>query len=250
MSNNSYELRRPGGDIDPKRVFNAPGVVLLLVVVTALIFVFLGFSQARVARFIAFAGAVNPMGFLAGAEANGGYLRWLSPLIGHMFLHAGIAHLGFNMLWLLALGTPTARRMGAENALKSFSAFAAASLFVTFYLLSGVAGALAFIAAHPNESIPMVGASGGVSGLLGGVVRFAFNRSTLFGPERSAISPLFSSSVVTWTVMVVVMNLLVGTFGGGLAGKGGGIAWEAHLGGYFFGLIAYPYFERLGRAFK
>ncbi len=249
MQDKSYELRRPGGEINPGRVFNAPGVVLALCLITILFFAFIVFSPDRTARAVGIAGAVFPDRFMAGAEANGGVLRWLSPLTGHMFLHAGIAHLGFNMLWLLALGTPTARRMGADNALKSFSAFAAAGLFMTFYLLSGAVGALAFVATHTASSIPMIGASGGVSGLLGAVVRFAFNRTTLFGPEKAKMSPLFSPVVLTWTALIVVMNILIGVFGGSLAGGGGGIAWEAHLGGYFFGLLAYPLFERLARAF-
>ena len=49
-----------------------------------------------------------------------------------------------------------------------------------------------------------------------------------------------------WTIIVTVMNIVVGSFGGLLAG-GLNIAWEAHLGGYFFGLLAYPFFESLSR---
>lgn len=105
-----------------------------------------------------------------------------------------------------------------------------------------------FTAFHMSEFTLLVGASGGVSGLLGAVVRFAFNRTTLFGPEQASISPLSSSSVLLWSGIVVVMNLVLGVFGAVLTG-GASIAWEAHLGGYLFGLLTYPFFERLARAF-
>ena len=129
-----------------------------------------------------------------------------------------------------------------------FPLFSAASLFLTFYLLSGIAGALTFVAGHTDEITLLVGASGGVSGLLGGVVRFAFNRSTLFGPENATMSPLTAPSVIAWSTVIIVMNVGVGIFGGGLAG-GANIAWEAHIGGYLFGLLTYPFFERIARAF-
>ncbi len=242
----SYILRRPGGEVDPNRLFNVPGVVLVVASVTIALFFLMILAPERAARLVEFSAAVSPPRFLAGPEQNGGWLRWFSPLIGHMFVHASIPHLLFNCLWLLIFGAPIARRMGAENALKSASAFYGASLFLSFYLLSGVAGALTYIAMHANEYTFLVGASGGVSGLLGGLVRFAFNRTSLLGPEHAKFSSLFSRPVIMWTVIVIIMNLSVVVFSGALAG-GMNIAWEAHLGGYFFGLMTYPYFEFLAR---
>ena len=52
-----------------------------------------------------------------------------------------------------------------------------------------------------------------------------------------------------WSGVVIVMNLAVGMFGGALAG-GASIAWEAHIGGYMFGLLTYPFFDRLARALR
>lgn len=245
----SYILRRPGGDIDNKRLFNVPGVVLAIAAANLLIYAALIFLPARIAETIALIGAVTPARLLAGPEANGGLTNMLSPLISHMFIHAGLLHLGLNMLWLLAFGAPVARRMRAGDALGSFNAFSRAGLFLTFYFLCGVVGAFGFIAMHTNEITPMVGASGAIFGLFGGLVRFAFNRSTLFGPDNASISPLTSRSVVTWSCFIIVMNLVFGLFGGALAG-GASIAWEAHLGGYLFGLLTYPFFERLARSFR
>ncbi len=242
-----FVLRRSGGEFDRKRLFNVPGVVLLLVLATIGAFVALFLIPLKTAQTLALVAAVVPKKFVAGAAANGGWLSMLSPLISHIFVHAGVMHIALNSLWLLAFGAPVARRLGANNALKSFSAFARASVFITFYLLSGVAGALLFIAMHTDDIIPMVGASGAVSGLLGGLVRFAFNRSTLFGPEYAKLSPLNSQPVVTWSLFIIVMNVGFGVFGAALAG-GAMIAWEAHIGGYIFGLLTYPLFEKLARS--
>ncbi len=240
----SYKLHRPGGEVDRNRLFNVPGIVLGIVLSTVALFFLLRIAPDRMGQYIEFSAAVSPPRFLAGPEQNGGWLRWFSPLIGHMFLHANLPHILFNCLWLMAFGAPLARRMGAENALKSAGAFYGASLFLTFYLLSGIVGALVFIGLHPNEYTFLMGASGGVSGLLGGLVRFGFNRTTLLGPEHAKFSPLTSRPVMSWTAIVVIMNLAVVSFGGALAG-GMNVAWEAHLGGYFFGLLTYPMFERL-----
>lgn len=242
----SYKLRRPGGEVDPSRVFNAPGVVLTLAGATCLVFALTGFLPARVFNMADSWIAVSPQRFLAGPEANGGLLHMLSPLIGHMFMHASLPHILFNMLWLLALGTPVARRMGAENALQSASAFAGAVMFLIFYLLCGVVGALIYIAAHANEATLMVGASGAVSGLLGAVVRFAFNRSTFFGPEKARLSPLSDRTVWIWSAFIIIMNIVIGVFGAALTG-GMRIAWEAHVGGFIFGLLTYPLFDRVDR---
>ncbi len=243
-----YKLRRPGGDVDSKRLFNVPGVVLAIAGTTILAFLMMFLAPEQAERLIRTVAAVLPPRLLAGPEANGGVLSMLSPLIAHMFVHASLPHLLMNSAFLLAFGAPIARRMKAENALQSFSAFAAASLFLTFYLLSGVVGALTFVAGHTDEITFLVGASGGVSGLLGGVVRFAFNRSTLFGPENATMAPLTAPSVIAWSTVIIVMNVIFGIFGGSLTG-GVSVAWEAHIGGYLFGLLTYPFFERVARAF-
>lgn len=248
-SNKPYILRRPGGEVDTRRVFNLPGVVMATALVTIAMFALIFLVPERAVRIIESGAGFSPVRLLAGPEANGGWTRMLSPLVGHMFVHAGVAHLLFNMLWFVAFGAPVARRMGAENALQSFPALSAAGLFLTFYFLCGVVGALTFTLFHMNHFTLLVGASGGVSGLLGAVVRFAFNRTSLFGPEASRFSPLSSPSVLVWTAFIVITNVAVGIYGAALTG-GASIAWEAHIGGYLFGLLAYPFFERLARAFR
>ncbi len=247
----SYRLRRPGGDVDPSRVVNAPGIVLLIAGAILAAFAFFAFAPERTARITQQATGLIPAAFASGPEANGGVLAMLSPLVTHMFVHAGLAHLLMNTLFLLAFGTPVARRMNAAGALQSAGAFASASMFLTFYLLCGAVGALAFIALHADEYTLLVGASGGVFGLLGGLVRFAFNRSTLFGPEDARFNSLTDRPVIGWTAFVVLTNNPVAAaLLSPMASGGAGIAWEAHIGGYFFGLLTFPFFERAARSFR
>ena len=245
----SYRLRRPGGDVDPNRIVNAPGVIIFIAGATVAAYLLLAFAPERTKLVVIEAAAVIPAFFVSGAEANGGVLSMMSPLIAHMFVHGGLAHLLINVLFLLAFGAPVARRMGADGALQSMGAFASASMFLTFYFLCGVCGALAFIALHANDTIPMVGASGGVFGLFGALSRFAFTRSTLFGPEEARFGSLFDRSVMGWAIFVIATNNpLTAALLSPMAG--GGIAWEAHLGGYFFGLLTYPFFEKAARGFR
>lgn len=245
----SYILRRPGGEIDRRRIFNVPGAVIGLILFTVAAYFALGFAPRDIGEAIALIAAVSPARFLAGAAVNGGVLSWFSPLVSHIFVHANLTHLVLNCLWLLAFGAPVARRMKTTNSLQSLSAFSRAGIFLSFYVLCGMFGALTYIAMHANDFVYLVGASGAVSGLLGALVRFAFNRSTLFGPDNAAFSPLTSRSVIVWSAVVVFMNIAMGVFGGALAG-GATIAWEAHVGGYLFGLLTYPFFERLALSFR
>lgn len=246
----SYELRRPGGNVDPSRIVNAPGVVLVMAGAIVAAFALLAIAPEGAARIAQQTAGLVPALFASGPAANGGILSMLSPLVTHMFVHAGLMHLMMNTLFLLAFGTPIARRMNADRALQSASAFASASIFLTFFLLSGAVGALVFIAMHADEYTLLVGASGGVFGLLGGLVRFAFNRSTLFGPEDASFNSLKDRPVIGWTSFVLLTNNPV--FAALLSPMvgGGGIAWEAHIGGYGFGLLTYPFFERAARGFR
>jgi len=247
----SYRLRRPGGEIDRSRIINAPGIVLVIAGLIIGAFLFFIFAPRELSNSILASTVLIPARFSAGIEANGGALAMASPLITSMFIHGGIAHLVLNSFFLLAFGTPVARRIGADGALQSAGAFSSAVMFLTFFLLCGAAGSLAFIALNPAGQIPVVGASGGVYGLLGGLVRFAFNRSTLFGPEEARFNSLFDRPVLGWTAFVVLTNNpAFAALLSPMAGEGAGIAWEAHLGGYIFGLLAFPFFERAARGIR
>ncbi len=144
------------------------------------------------------------------------------PLIySSMFLHAGFWHLAGNMLYLWIFGN------NIEDVLGKFR-------FILFYLVCGTIAALGHIATNTDSVIPMVGASGAVSGVLGAyLVLFPFARvKTLI------------FIVVFVTVIRIPALVLLGLWIGlqvmnGMAVSGGapGVAWFAHIGGFLAGMI-------------
>lgn len=151
----------------------------------------------------------------------------------HMFAHAGLMHLVCNVLALWSWGTQVMDRMGSfPSSLWRFS---------VFYMLSGLVAAIAYLLLHSYGSTPMVGASGAICGLLGALWRIS--------PDSDELLPIWSRRTrilakrFAWDHLPLLI-LLVPTL---LTGRGGGIAWEAHLGGLLFGMLAGPRFLRLGK---
>ncbi len=176
-----------------------------------------------------------------GAEFYGGQEAAVTQFLTHMFLHGDATHLLVNSAWFLAFGTSVARRTGPMR-------------FLAFFLLCGIGGALFYLACNTGLRSPMIGASGAISGLMGASFRF------LFGPLRElngeAIAgedmqpPLLSlrdtlrerrilAAIAGWTLLNVL-------FAWGAAGMldGINIAWEAHVGGFYTGLLTFGYFDR------
>jgi membrane associated rhomboid family serine protease len=146
------------------------------------------------------------------------------PFVGHIFLHASFGHLLANCLWLLVFGPVVARRYGA-------------SLFVLFFLLSGISGAATYLATNWGSPFPMIGASGGIAGLMGAGIRMLQPTSFLGLADDAPLIPIFSMRVMLFSVFWLVGNLLAG-LAPILTGPGPEmIAWEAHMGGYALGLL-------------
>lgn len=161
--------------------------------------------------------------------------------VSHQFVHGDWTHLAMNSVWLLAFGGAVAQRIGNVR-------------FVLLGLASGIAGALLFLAIRWGEPVPMVGASGAVSGLMGGAFRFFFNHTRMrdFGePEhdaamvpRMSLREAFADRRVLTMIAIWVAINFVTAAAGFLFTSGGGIAWEAHLGGFAFGFLAFAAFDR------
>jgi membrane associated rhomboid family serine protease len=97
---------------------------------------------------------------------------------------------------------------------------------------------------HWGSDVPVVGASGAVSGLMGAAFRFIFidpRLTPVWPPERLS---LFSRPVLLASAVWVVLNVVLGITGFAPEGFGRMIAWEAHLGGYFAGLLMFSLFDR------
>ncbi len=138
----------------------------------------------------------------------------VSPLT-YLFLHGSILHLGINVGTLMAFGTGLEKAIGLRKML-------------ALYFLTGFAGALAHFLFYPYSTNPLIGASGAVSGLFGGVLMMMYFSGAL-GQGVSRILPL----ILVW----LGITLFFGFFS--VPGSEGPIGWAAHLGGFLAGLALF-----------
>jgi len=148
-----------------------------------------------------------------------------------MFLHGGWFHLLGNMWFLWVFGNNIEDSMGHGR-------------FVVFYLLSGLIAAAAQVAASPSSAVPMVGASGAISGVMGAYLvlfpRVRVHTLIFFGFFFTRIT------VPAWAMLVywVFLQLLGSLPAIGNAQTGGGVAFMAHLGGFAAGVALIKLFAR------
>ena len=217
---------RPADDASPP-AFNAPAVVLWLAGITVALHL-LRILLPDNAQFE----LLQRFGFIAARYAvDGAYgadpLAYLAGPVGHVFLHAGWGHLFLNMAFLVAFGAAVARRMSAAP-------------FLLLYFASAVAGAFFWAWLEPVSTAPLVGASGGISGLVGAIGMLSL-RTELGGPlgdRRTAIA-----FVAVW----LGTNLLIGLLPFGIPFEGGDIAWEAHIAGFVAGALLIRILDGRGR---
>jgi membrane associated rhomboid family serine protease len=152
-------------------------------------------------------------------------------LMTSMFLHGGWGHLGGNMLFLWIFGDNIEHRLGHVR-------------FVAFYLLCGLAASVAHIAFNSASIVPAVGASGAISGVLGGyLLMFPRNRVyVLTWGGVMAVPAIFMLGL--WIVTQFVNG--VGSIAATEETGGGGVAYMAHIGGFVAGLVLAPLFA-IGR---
>jgi membrane associated rhomboid family serine protease len=140
-----------------------------------------------------------------------------------MFMHGGLFHLGGNMLYLWIFGNNIEDRLGHVR-------------FIIFYLFCGIFAAYSHAITNPDSTIPMIGASGAVSGILGAYM-LLFPRANV---HTLLILGIFITTVKIPALIVigfwVVIQLLNGIISSGLQ-NAGGVAWFAHLGGFLIGLL-------------
>jgi membrane associated rhomboid family serine protease len=142
---------------------------------------------------------------------------WISVLTS-LFLHGGLAHLGFNMWFLWIFG---------NNVEEAFGHFRYALL----YIVGGIVATGAFVAANPESTVPLVGASGAIAAALGAY-------GVLFPGHRVL-------TLVGWFLIPMPASIFLAIWFVLQFGLGGtGTAWEAHVGGFLFGLIVAGVFRR------
>ncbi len=147
-----------------------------------------------------------------------------------MFLHGGWLHLIFNMLFLWIFGN------NVEDSVGHFR-------YAIFYLLCGVAAAAAQVAVQPDSRVPMIGASGAISGVLGAyLLLFPRARVLTLVPIWIFIRLVY---LPAWIFLIVwfALQLLSGAATAGRA-QSGGVAFWAHIGGFVAGMVLIPFFKK------
>lgn len=166
-------------------------------------------------------------------------------LVSYAFLHGDWTHLGMNVLWLAAFGAPVAQRFGAGRT-------------IGFFLVTAAAGAGAHYLVHPLDLTPVVGASASVSGMMAAALRFIFQPGAPLGPAvfgardpgaamRAPALPLRRAfrdkRVVQFALLWFAINLAIGLLAKPLGIAEGGVAWEAHAGGFIAGFLLFAFFD-------
>ncbi len=165
--------------------------------------------------------------FQWGPTAIDGRVAALKTVATSMFMHGGLLHLGGNMLYLWVFG---------RNVEDDFGHFR----FLVFYLVAGLFATLAFAAAYPGGTSPLVGASGAIAGVLGAYfLRFPFSRIRILFffiiIIRVIAVPAFFL-LGFWFAMQIGSCYIAKTAAEGAAGQGG-VAWISHIAGFVFGLV-------------
>jgi membrane associated rhomboid family serine protease len=180
-------------------------------------------AALRAAQEFVFEFGLIPCRLTGSCAVPGGFPNPVATIFTSMFLHGGLFHIAGNMLYLWIFGNNVEDTLGHGR-------------FLGFYLLAGVAAALAQTAVGPASKVPMIGASGAVSGVLGAYLILYPHASVLtlvtFG-FFIRIVRIPAMIVLGFWIVVQLLNGLV-TFG---AGARGGVAWFAHIGGFLAGLL-------------
>ena len=231
-------------------MLNVPAVVIATVAVLVLVHAFRMFvlteaEDAHLLLTFAFIPARYDTNVLTGGSLPGGFGAELWSFFTYAFLHADLLHIGLNLAWLLPFGTALARRFGAWR-------------YAVFMLIVSAAGAFAHLVSHPGQMVPMIGASAAVSGAMAAAMRFIFQEQGPLGqwregagngeayrvPAASLIATIRDPRFLLFLAVWMGLNLLIGlgTVSMG-ATEGQEVAWQAHIGGFFAGLLLFDAFD-------
>ena len=223
--------------------FRAPKVVLILIVVLVCVHVavLLAGDDWRIWSLYALSFIPARITGTAPFPAIWGSQVW--SFVTYGLLHADVMHLFFNSLWLLVFGSVVARRLGALK-------------FLVLACASTIMGAVATLLTHWGEVAIVIGASGAVSGLMAAAIPLIYGVGLRLGDtyrmDIATVRPLRPLEILTnrrafiFTVIWIAVTLFSGASGwtGASFMEEGRIAWEAHLGGFVAGLIAFYWLDR------
>lgn len=228
--------------------FNVPPIVLAIIVAILAVFgVVSSLPEATqdeiIVLFALFPGRFTGVPAQPDLVFPGGTAADVWTLFSYTFLHGSWTHAIVNSVWLLAFGSPVARRVGTTR-------------FLLFYFLCGIVGALTHVWLNAGSLIPVVGASAAISGMMGGAARFVFladgplgGLGGMSGPssapraQASIGRALTDRRVLIFVGVWIGLNFLFGPTGLTVTGEQVSVAWEAHLGGFLAGLLLFGFFD-------
>ncbi|TAL23758.1 MAG: rhomboid family intramembrane serine protease [Nitrospirae bacterium] len=210
----------PFKDDNPTSIF--PFVTIGIIAINILVYIWEIMSPAG-AEFIVYKYGAIPLGLLSFERTQPLQLHPALTIFSSMFLHGGLLHVGGNMLYLWIFGN------NIEDVLGHFR-------FLIFYLMAGIAAAYSHAIMASSSTVPMIGASGAVAGVLGAYL-ILFPRARV----HTLIFLVFFVEVVKIPALIVIgfwaiIQLVNGLLTQGIAAKGG-VAWFAHIGGFLTGIL-------------
>lgn len=205
------DVRRSGpGRGAHERAINLPPALLWLIVINLAVHLLRQALSESVDQELVTQFGLVPANYTT--EPGGPWWSLLLAPITYQFLHGGWVHLGVNMITLAAFGAPVERLLGVRR-------------FVLFYLSAGVVAGFIHVLFYADSVDPVIGASGAVSGVFGGVLMALWQAGRM---------PSLLPVAAIW----IALNVFFGVFGGTPGSGGEPVAWTAHIGGFVYGLVA------------
>ncbi len=217
----------PLRDTNPTR--STPIITWVLIAANVVIFVLQFASGTQLAEAFVMRFGVIPdvliHGDWAAPRSDGGAQGAAITPFTSMFLHGGLLHLLGNMWFLHIFGDNVEDALGKRG-------------YVMFYVGTGLAAVAAQVVADPSSTVPMIGASGAISGVLAGyLVLFPHARVLTLIPIFIFIH-FMEVPAYLYIILWFVFQVAQGYFALGIMGEGGGgVAWFAHIGGFLAGLL-------------
>ena len=215
-------------------IFNIPGIVVFFLIVSTGLYLAQNYllddeANAWILLYLAFIPArFSQYGGFSDISAWG-------TAISYSFLHGSFAHVAVNMVWLAAFGSPLAGRIGTVR-------------MVAFWALTAIAAAFTHYLLYSGSLVPLVGASGAISGMMGAAARFGFRRvqrgrlPAFAGPLLPVMLTLTLRPVLSFLGIWFAINIVTGLIS--VVPGESTIAWEAHIGGFVAGFFGISLLDR------
>lgn len=215
---NSPSPRDPGSSGGPgghQPIFNAPPVTLVVVLAIVAMFILLQVLPAALQLAMTFSVVPNRFAYALSIGSPMSVMGEATTLVTHALIHTDLVHMAMNAGFLLAFGSFCERALGRDR-------------YILLLLGSAAGGGLVQIAVDWGVPLIMYGASGAVSGCMGGMVRVML---------RPGANPQRRRFALSFVAVLFAVNLIFGMIGPSLMGVSGEIAWEAHIGGFVAGFL-------------